>query len=455
VSAVIAIDPLRLDRAIAEAAKSLAAARRALREAAREGREADVGSPLERHREVCTRSAWLELGEAPAHPVLAAARPWVHALTIDRVSFALEVGAAEAWGRATVLVEGDGVPREELSPRALLRRVLADPIVARRRVYARALERGSGRIAELARHVAERRVEAHRRLGADADAIELPCDATALAEAARAVLDRTAELVDVGRYRGAGFEAPLVAALGRDATEGWPARLSARWLDETFRGTELTRGLAIELGPLPEPLGAASFARALADFGDAFAVAAAPRAAPFVLRRRPFDVRRARRAALFASLTTDPTFGRHALGLGRDRAREQARLVARALLLSLRLDATRVLLRGALASDPRALAHRFEEGTERALGVPFPPALAGVVPSIGPADAVRFVGSLLAATDALALRDGFDEDWFRSPHAALALRDEEATLGEHGELPTEALEAAVRDLERIAVTRLE
>src|SRR5262249_38881735 len=145
-------------------------------------------------------------------------------------------------------------------------------------------------------------------------------------------------------------------------------------------------------------IGAASFARALGAFGAALAHEGAARGF-FALAHAPFDLRKARRAALFAGLAADPIFFTRALGLGRGRARDQARGVARALLISLRLDAARVLLRGALSLPRREREARFEEITAAALGVPIPPSLAGVVPRLGPDDPARFAGALLAARD--------------------------------------------------------
>src|SRR5262249_25898498 len=154
------------------------------------------------------------------------------------------------------------------------------------------------------------------------------------------------------------------------------------------------------------------------------------------------DLRRARRAALFAGLAADPVFGARALKIGRGRARDQARGVARALLISLRLDAARVLLRGALVLPRRERAARFEEITAAALGVPIPPSLAGVVPRLGPDDPARFAGALLAARDRRALVEGFDEDWFKSPHAAHAIREEDAAPASHT-VKEDALEAGL------------
>src|SRR5262249_32034565 len=162
-----------------------------------------------------------------------------------------------------------------------------------------------------------------------------------------------------------------------------------RWLEEVVRGTGLTEGLSLALGPLPLPLGAASFARALASFGRAFAAADVPPSAPYCMARRPFDLRVARRAALFGGLAADPAFGARALDLSRDRARDQARRVARSLLSSVRLDAARVLLRGALLAAARERADRFEEATARALGAPIPASLAGALPLLSPSDGAR------------------------------------------------------------------
>jgi hypothetical protein len=204
----------------------------------------------------------------------------------------------------------------------------------------------------------------------------------------------------------------------------------------------------LALPPLPAALGAASFARALGAFGAALADAAAPRM-PFSTSRPPFDSRRHRRAGLFASLAADPVFAARALGLGRGGARDQARGVARAMLVTLRLDAARVLLRGALESPPQEGAPRFEEHTAAALGVPIPAALLGVVPRLAPEDAVRFAGSLVAATDRRALIDRFDEDWFRSPHAARAIREEDALPASSAvPLTSAALEAGVSEIVR-------
>jgi hypothetical protein len=184
-------------------------------------------------------------------------------------------------------------------------------------------------------------------------------------------------------------------------------------------------------------LGASSFARALSRFGAALAAASVPPTAPFALAHPPFDLRRARRAALFAGLLADPVFLARALGLGHARAHAQARATARAFLLTLRLDAARALLvHGRRAGHPghpllssvQEGADRFEEATRRALGAPIPGALAGVVPDLDPGAALHVLGALLAAGDRGRLVERFDEDWFRNPRAAVAIREEDSVF---------------------------
>jgi hypothetical protein len=162
----------------------------------------------------------------------------------------------------------------------------------------------------------------------------------------------------------------------------------------------------------------------------------------------PFDLRRARRSALFASLVADPVFGRRMLGLGRDAARDQARGVARSFGLTVRLAAMRAMFRGLLALPESARAHRFEEITAATLGAPIPVALAGVVPRLAPADATTFLGFLLAALDRRALVERFDEDWFRNPNAARAIREEDAAPAAFRRAPAALLAAGLSELVR-------
>ncbi|WP_437577491.1 hypothetical protein [Sorangium sp. So ce887] len=454
------IDMIRLDQDVARAARAW---RTALGDLTRRGpappaadkdspsaaeARARLENPLAPFRRVSARTTYLELTgktpglgaelglASPASPAapdpLGLAAPladWVCLLTLERVIWADRVRLAAAWHAASLTIDLPEPAR--VSPHEARLRLLADPTDAGRQTFADVLARGSGAVADAARVLVERRHEAARLLAEDGlRAIEIPCDPPGAAlGAAEALLHRTEPtLQPEPTWYGA-----LGRAVGRDAASGWPARLSPRWIEDLFRPTKLTEGLAIDLGPLPRPLGAASFARALARFGAALALASGR--GPFALAHAPFDLRRARRAALFGGLVADPIFCARALGLGQGRALDQARATARSLLLSLRLDAATVALvfRSGQDGDGHVLLRaardrrdRFEEATARAIGAPIPGALAGVVPALDPGAATRLAGALLAARDRRDLIERFDEDWFRNPRAAEALRDEDS-----------------------------
>lgn len=428
-----------LEREVARAAGLAAEGRAGLSR----GEGLDGPSPLARARRASSRETWLALGESK-DPLAASLRPWVAALTLDRVLWADHARLEAAWRAPSIQVEEPGVPAFVGAPRDLLRRALREREPALRRVIAGALERGASLAKDAARILAERRNEAARLLGVDLDALEITIEPRAsLAAIAERVLAETSAFT---RAEHRAWDAAIAASIARSAGEGWPARLGPRWLFDLFHQGPLTEGLRLDLPPLPEALGAASFARALAMFGAALADEDGPRGAPIGLCRSPFDVRRARRAALFGSLASDPVFHARALGVGRDRARDQARVIARASATTLRLDAVRVLLRGALTSP--SLASRVEERTFDAIGAPIPARLAGLVPRLGPDDPARLVGALLAMRDRRALVDRFDEDWFRNPHAMRAIREEDANLPASLTTPAAAVEAGVTELVR-------
>ncbi|HEY4117967.1 MAG TPA: hypothetical protein VGM56_08930 [Byssovorax sp.] len=434
------MEPLELlDPRIRAAAHGVRAAAAALR---LDDDPADVANPLGRARSLSSRDVYKDLGDAPKTPIVEATRVWVGALTLERVLWtdAVRVEVARRASRVEIDLGGAG---ETISVDATLARMLLDTESGRRRVLASALEHGAGEAKSAARVLAERRAEAARQLGVDRDALEVPLDEpAALVDAARRALD----VLDAARPPGAPWSDALDRLLARDAGEGWPAHVTPRWLVGSFAGTGLVDGLRLAPVKLPAPLGASSFARALGAFGGAWFDAGRPPSAPFVLACAPFDVHRARRVALFAGLAAEPAFHVRALGLGKARAMDQARKVARALAVSLRLDASRALLRGAFELAPRAADQAFEEHNERALGAPIPASLAGVFPRVSPDDAARFVGQVLAARDRRELVERFDEDWFRSPHAARALREEDAVVAP-AKVPRAAVDAGLKALE--------
>lgn len=415
--------PHDIDGRIAQAAAHWRSAVRKLR------RDPDASrrNVLEGHRAVTTRSMWVELGERGVKdPVLAAARTWVYALTLERVCWSWRVSVFEKLHAQHILVPD--LEPGRLSLRTVLDRILCEAEPGRRRDYAIAFENEARHMRSLGIVLAERRAEATTALGARQlkDNTEVPLDPpAALFDIVKRVLELTEPFVPRGHRR---WEEVIASGLARDAGEGWPAQLSVRWLAELFGPTGLLKGVGLPAIDLPKPMGAVSFVRALALFGQVYAETDVSPSAPFVFKRSPFDLRVARRAALFGTLPFDPVFGVRVLNLGRARAMDQARQIARALIVTLRMDALRVLLRGQEELSFSAREDRFQQLTEQTMGVPFSPNLEFVLPTSSPLDPTRFLGTLLGVADRRSLIERFDEDWFRSPHAIEAIRAEQAEL---------------------------
>jgi hypothetical protein len=203
-------------------------------------------------------------------------------------------------------------------------------------------------------------------------------------------------------------------AVGRDAPEGWPARLAPPWLEVLFG--PFAKGLRLDLPALPAALGASSFARACASFGGALRVASASPSLPFALARDPHPVAVHRFAYLFGALPASSAFQRRVLGNGARVAEAQARALARTALLDARLRAVRALLPPSPAPD------LFEHLTHRLFGAALPPGLAGAWPDREDDGQARLVGLLTAQPLAAEMVDRFDLDWFANPRSVLHLR---------------------------------
>ena len=273
-----------------------------------------------------------------------------------------------------------------------------------------------------ARH-AEREVirEIAQRLGS-VDDLGFPYAREALAQTSTAWLERTSDLANVLLGRHEEFAGLIGHLVARDVPGAWPTRVSVRWLADQFRGTPLLEGLSLDMGPLPKTLGAASFVRALARFGAAYArVAVIAPGRAFAFTHEPWGAHPLRRGALFGSLVADPAFLQKQLGFSKDDARRTGRALAATLLAQTRLDAAQSLLDLASAS-----AAAGQEAIEYALKVRVAEGLSAVLPKPAVLAPVRFAAALLAAGDRDDLRDRFDDDWFRNPRALFSLREFDA-----------------------------
>lgn len=473
------VDLLAIDRRVAEAARSVerARARLATPEGRGEARARDVFGPL---RDVAGQSTFTALRALEPGPIHAPHRDallrWVHELLQARVAWELGVDEADAVhapdpqlasprarerarsasDRGPVLDEGPAATFDEA------RRALIDAPTAT------AADVALGRLADLAAPVAAvrkelraRRFEAARRLGLDHPwALATLAGGGDLEALARAVLDATEplarELHKDARRRGAegrpgttagSAAASVVDAFARDAQEGWPARLGARWLEDVFRALAPR---APRLVALPRALGGASFLRAAHQWGVALRLGAVARSLPFALARDPYPVEAFVVGGALAAAVAGRPFAKRKLGLPARGADAHARALARVLFVALRASAATLV---AGARDP-VREDELEELTARLFGAPLPRdlaaawALGGFAGSARVDAPARLVAAVRVHGVVRGLVDRFDEDWFDNPRAGAHLASVGAGPPWRGDVPdAEVARAAARSFE--------
>jgi hypothetical protein len=168
-------------------------------------------------------------------------------------------------------------------------------------------------------------------------------------------------------------------------------------------------------------LGVASELAAMEGLGRALGFALTAPALPIELRR-PLAGSVARAiGVLFAQLLGDRAFLAGARSLGRRERDELGRRAALLLVLEARVHAAAIAAR-ARARDAEARAEEGAALLARALGVHVPLAVARLVvvapAALGPRFRARVAGLALG----VAMRDRFDEDWYRNPRAAEPIR---------------------------------
>jgi hypothetical protein len=296
-----------------------------------------------------------------------------------------EVAIAKTWeeARAALLMAPNVVERGKALARL---GELADPIVAVRR------ERRM------------RNVEVAHRLGV------APEPPTPLAAA---VLDATEPLARDWRKKiGATAAQAIESSFAKDATEGWPARLTSRWLEDAFKtiAPRTPRDVA-----MPAALGGASFLRAATNWGYALRLGSTAKSLPFALARDPHPSDAFLYGDLLALAVSSRVFQRRKLDLAARVAEGQERMLARTRFIALRTLA-------ALAIDDDA-----EARSARAFGEPLPRALGeawahgGFSGRLRSDAGLRLVAMLRAYALADELVAGHDDDWFDNPRAAQRL----------------------------------
>ncbi len=369
--------------------------------------------PFTATRLVTGQSLLLDLRAHKASPgetgLLDGLTRWAYALLQARLSipFVLE---ARTLNEAPSLVPAFA---ESLAWRGLWRAALLEP-VPRAAEYVKTIDGISAAMTGVEKRALEVRMEASRRLGYAHPDEPLLLDG-ATADFARAFVTGTVDCAkDIVRLESDAASAAATYArreLCRDATEGWPARLSGHWFDDVFAGL----GGAVRRMPAPRSpaiWGAMSFARSLATLGLALrSHYLLLSKLPFAERAHPRNVEGQTFATTFAFLLLSPAFHHRALGLGRDAARDQARRCAGSLLLaSRRALACTAVRAGDWAADDAA--HVTYNGAD-------PSCLMRALLSRTPQ--VWAIAEGIAFTQLMVNR--FDEDWFRNPRAHQFLID--------------------------------
>ena len=443
-----------LDRDVAEAVDAWSRWRRDLfADPESRAGEDPLGGAL---RHVASKGTYDALVRRASDPASADA-PWTYSLSRfvahllqARVTREVDVALARAMGSPdAVLTLPDA---RKVSFRDAIRQLVANVPRGEAVAWLDAAAARGPDVARIARERAERRAEVVHRLGRDPSEGELRSSRSV----ARELLDRTDDLFSsVLKEWRKGEDLSLVApspvdaircSMARDAPDGWPAHLSARWVSELFaeRAGDL-RKLPIELPPMPRALGGASFAGVLEAFGSAVRTARLKSSMPFALRNDPLFVDAHRVGAVFGALVTSRTFFRCSLGTSARVAASQSRTLTRTALFTARLRAARVLLGGEMG--PVAI-ERVEELSERVFGAALPRALSGAFPLARDDEPARFLGMVTALPLTRALVDRFDEDWFRKPRAFDAFRSRAAYSAHEPPSDADALAVVAGDLAR-------
>jgi hypothetical protein len=402
------LSPFELDRELSRVVPQARAAYRALRA----GREVTLAVPdVLRDAETLERVATDE-----SDPIAAPLVRWLYWLELMRRALPLEGERVRRYRAQRHAL--DKPLSGHFSWRELLGHALRDP-ARRPELLDVMFERGDD-LRDAGTRLFELRAGLPSFGGRSRATLELPNPD--IAERARRFLSDSADAA--GSLELSSLSDVLARGLAHEAADGWPRQLSLRSLHDLLGSADWLSGLRIDLGDLPAPLSAASFARGLLRLGAAWCEALAPTEQPFSIAHDPFGLARATHGALFGGLTCSAAFLKRRLGLGKERAVSHARALSQSALLFARLLALRVLLAEPALAGPRSLAEAFSEHATTTLGFEPRAGAAGLLfrPRLG--DAQRLAGVFLAASRESELAEEHDDDWFRNPRAIEQLRAE-------------------------------
>lgn len=392
-------------------------------------------------RDVAGKSTYDAVAAFDANPIQAphkaALLRWIHELLQKRIGADLAEEEDEREEKANDALEGANT---WTTARAAL--VSAPNVVERNKELVK-LDRLADPIVAVRRERRSRRVEIASRLGLDHPwALSVDGGVATLRALAADILDRTDALArDLQKRVGETPADAIEDAFAKTAQEGWPARLTSRWLEDAFKtiAPRTPKDVA-----LPAALGGASFVRAAADWGFALRVGSTAKSLPFALARDPFPTEAYRYGGLLALAVTSKPFARRKLGLPARAADAHEHTLARTLFFTLR-DLAAVTKLGFDADEAEHLSARV-------YGTPLRSALVvawanGGISGRKRDDApARLLGAMRAFALHADLTQQYDEDWFDNPRAAQRLAHVAAGPLWQGDKPG-PIDAIVRSFE--------
>ena len=409
---------LHPERVEADIEKAATALRAVLHARKLDGWSNQEDDPLASFRAVTTKERFEQMRGLPQElPNKDALLRWQACLTIERVTWDDREFAETARHRHEHRIAELGDAKHAWSIQSLLIELLRSRDATKRSKIAHWITRTSGDASLRAIQWAMRRRAAAHHLGIGAlDWLEVPVSGVSLAGVAIHVLDGTDEIANASIGESKSWENAIWLGAATEAHQGWPTALGPRWFRSVFGGWKTLDSLRIDPGPLCSAVCGSSFVRALARFGAALYRASAGRACnSFSVVHRPFDLASASYGALFASLLASVPFHKKHLGLGTAAAFEQAQLLGRAMLISVRVFGAQAAVSAAESMEAVLEAHA--SCASRALAHTVPNETAAVLPRYDPRAAVRLCGALRAAALQHELVRCFDDDWFDNPHA--------------------------------------
>ncbi len=268
-----ALDLTSLDRDVARTAQLAARAEaRVAEKAAADGTGAEVTSPYAERRQVAGRSTFIALapqtgGVSFDAPLREGLRRWVYAFTLQRIAWERTGELSDALHEEVAIVDRPVSRKVSWRAGVAARRSRPPRFLATWRcTFAR--RRATRRARSLRRRARWRRCSGRRRSGStwrDRARFETGVSVAHAGRPSRAPSStrptrspRHALAAEQKRREGARDSVPadfLALALGRSAGEGWPAKLTRRWLEE-LAPPLVQRARRSTSGPLPEALGA-------------------------------------------------------------------------------------------------------------------------------------------------------------------------------------------------------